>query len=164
MRSVVALHALLAVIAIVAAACTDDATPQPTVVSPAQPPPPPTPPVKDAVVDIYRAFAADPAGYDRTPVLSRFYMTDNARIDADCAAGKAHPRCVGDRFACLLRGATRKGTLQDAVVTGELPGRSASVRVALAFGTEVVKPEVDVVFEDGAWKVDQVRCEMPAAD
>lgn len=149
--------------ALVGAACSEE-KPQPTVVSPAQPPPPPTPPVKDAVVGIYRAFAADPAGYDRTPVLSRFYMTDNARIDADCAAGKVHPRCVGDRFACLPREVKGKGTVQDAAVTGELPGRSASVRVTLAFGKVIVKPDVDVVFEDGSWKIDQVRCEAPPAE
>jgi hypothetical protein len=160
MRLSVVVVVPVVVAALTGAACSEE-KPQPTVVSPAQPPPPPTPPVKDAVVGIYRAFAADPAGYDRTPVLSRFYMTDNARIDADCAAGKAHPRCVGDRFACLPREATGKGTVQDAVVTGESPGRSASVRVTLAFDKVVVKPDVDVVFEDGAWKVDQVRCDVP---
>jgi hypothetical protein len=36
--------------------------------------------------------------------------------------------------------------------------------VTLAFGKVTVKPEIDVVFEDGAWKVDQVRCEAPPAE
>lgn len=142
--------------------CTAEEKIQPTVVSPAQPPPPQTPPVKDAVIGIYRGFAGDPAGFERGPVLSRFYMSDNARIDADCAAGKPHPRCNGDRFACLPTTVKGKGTVQDAVVTGEQPGVSASVRVTMLFGKATVKADVDVVFEDGAWKVDQVRCEAPA--
>lgn len=159
MRRLFAVVVLLAVAVAVASACREE-KPGPTVVSPAQPPPS-APPVKDAVAGIYRAFAADPAGYDRTPVLSAFYKTDNARVDADCAAGKAHPRCVGDRFACLPADVRGTGTLREAVVLGEMPGRSASARVTLAFGQIVVSPIVDVTFEDNAWKVDQVRCEAP---
>jgi hypothetical protein len=143
-------------------ACSEERA-GPTVVSPAAPTPS-APPVKDAVVAIYSAFAASPTGYDRTPVLSAFYKSDNARIDADCAAGKAHPRCVGDRFACLPAGVKGKGTVKEAVVVGEMPGRSASVRVTLVFGKTEVSPMVDVTFEDGAWKVDQVRCDDAPAD
>lgn len=132
---------------------------------PAPPPPAPVaPPVKDAVVAIYTAFAKNPAGFDRGSVLSRFYMSDNAAIDADCAAGKDHPRCHGDRFACLPALVKGAGVVQDAVVKGEQPGVSASVKVTLAFGATVVSADVDVAFEDGAWKVDQVRCELPPAE
>lgn len=161
MRVVSSVVLALSVVAL-SGSCKDAEKVQPTVVSPAPAPPPPTPPVKDAVIGIYRSFAADVAGYERAPVLSRFYMSDNARIDADCAAGKPHPRCNGDRFACLMRLPHMKGTVQDATITGEQPGVSASVRVTLAFGKDLVKPDVDVVWEDGAWKVDQVRCEPPA--
>ncbi len=72
------------------------------------------------------------------------------------------PRCNGDRFACLPTSVRGKGTVHDAVVTGEQPGVSASVRVTMLFGKATVMADVDVVFEDGAWKVDQVRCEAPA--
>ena len=128
---------------------------------PAPPPPPPPPPVTDAVAAIYTAFAKSPASYDRAPVLSRFYMSDNARIDADCAAGKDHPRCNGDRFACLPTSATGVGVVQSAVKDGEQLGVSATVKVTLAFGKTVVHPDVDLVFEDGQWKIDQVRCDAP---
>jgi hypothetical protein len=64
------------------AACSGPPPPEPP------PPAPVAPPVKDAVVAIYTAFAKNPAGFDRGSVLSRFYMSDNAAIDADCAAGK----------------------------------------------------------------------------
>jgi hypothetical protein len=117
--------------------------------------------VAESVAAIYTAFAKAPASYDRAPVLSRFYMSDNARIDADCAAGKDHPRCNGDRFACLPTSAKGAGVVQSAVKNGEQPGVSATVKVTLAFGKTVVHPDVDVVFEDGQWKIDQVRCDAP---
>ncbi len=135
--------------------------------APPKPTPPSTtttlqaPPVKDAVMAIYGAFAKDPDGYDRADVISRFYIESNQALDAECRAGKEDPRCRGDRFACLPTVENKRGVLVDATVAGELPNKSATVKVTLRFGKRDVKADVDVVYEEGAWKVDQVRCELP---
>jgi hypothetical protein len=127
--------------------------------APAPPPKPTAPSVKDAVIDIYSAYAKDPDGYDRSDAISAFYIESNQALDAECQAGKDDPRCRGDRFACLPAVSRQKGVVEDAVVAGELPGVSATVKVTLRFGKTTVTPNVDVVFDGKRWRVDQVRCD-----
>jgi hypothetical protein len=140
-------------------ACSDKPT-APTVVAvePAAPAAPAVGPVVPAVRAIYEAFAAAPLSFDRMPHLSRFYIEDNQRVDAACAAGEDRPRCNGDRFACLPRAESKPGTVVDVVAAGEQPGVSASTRVTLKFGAVTSTADVDVVVENGRWKIDQVRC------
>lgn len=133
--------------------------------TPASPTAPPAAPVSPAVGSpvtavrsIYEGFAAAPSSFDRVPHLSRFYVEDNQRVDAACAAGEARPRCNGDRFACLPTIVNKPGAVVDVVAAGEQPGVSASTRVTLKFGDVISTADVDVVVEDGRWKVDQVRC------
>ena len=117
------------------------------------------PPAVAAVRAIYEGYAKNPDGFARAPLLSRFYIDDNRAIDANCAAGEDHRRCRGDRFSCVSQPPKKAGSLVDAVGIGEQPGVSASVRITLKFGQTTTKADVDVVVEDGVWKIDQVRCD-----
>lgn len=150
-------HVSLALV-FVLAACSDKA-PTPTVV-PAEPAAAAAPSVAvvPAVRAIYEGFAAAPSTFDRLPHLSRFYVEDNQRVDAACAAGEARPRCNGDRFACLPTILNKPGAVVDVIAAGEQAGVSASTRVTLKFGDVTTTADVDVVVEDGRWKIDQVRC------
>lgn len=150
-------HFSLALVFVVAA-CSDKA-PTPTVVA-AEPAlsAPAVGPAVPAVRAIYEGFVAAPSSFDRLPHLSRFYVEDNQRVDAACAAGEDRPRCNGDRFACLPKAQSKPGTVVDVGAAGEQPGVSASTKVTLKFGDVTSTADVDVVVEDGRWKVDQVRC------
>ena len=112
-----------------------------------------------AVRAIYEGYAQRPDGFDRVTHFSRFYVEDNQRVDAACAAGEDHRRCRGDRFSCVEIAPKKAGKVLDAVVGGEQPGVSASVKVTLEFAGTKTVADVDAVFEGGAWKIDQVRCD-----
>jgi hypothetical protein len=115
----------------------------------------------DAARTIYASYAARPTSFDRLPHLSKFYVEDQGRADAACAAGEQLPACSGDRFVCLEHAPKKPGAVVDARLDGELPGTSATVKLTLKFGAEVAHADVDVVWEGGAWKIDQVRCPPP---
>lgn len=117
---------------------------------------PTLPPAIDAVRAIYASYASAPKTFARLPHLSRFYVEDNQRKDAACARGEAS--CAGDRFACLERIPTTKGALVDVKADGEQPGVSATIKLTLRFSDQQSVADVDAVWEDGAWKIDQVRC------
>lgn len=136
--------------------------PTPTVVPAASSTPTPSAPAAPApgpaVQAIYEGYAKSPNGFDRVAHFSRFYVDDNRRIDAACSAGEDHPRCRGDRFSCVAVAPKKSGRIVDAVVAGEQAGVSASVKVTTDFSGTKTVADVDAVFEDGQWKVDQVRC------
>ena len=143
--------ALLAVVSL--AACPTDTPPATTTTTaPAVALPSPV----EAVRRIYAAYASAPTTFARLPHLSRFYVEDNQRKDAACARGDAS--CSGDRFACLDKLPSAKGQLVDVKADGELPGVSATVKLTLRFGDQQSVVDVDAVWEDSAWKIDQVRC------
>ena len=139
------------VVVVVVAACSKGPPPAPPPTAT-----PPSPPAIEAVRTIYAAYASAPMTFARLPHLSRFYVEDNQRKDAACAAGEAS--CSGDRFACLDKLPSKGGQLVDVKTDGELPGVSATVKLTLRFGDQQTHPDVDLVWEDGAWKIDQVRC------
>jgi hypothetical protein len=151
------LHALLAAATLTVTGC-HDATPSPPA-PPATPAGTPgattAPPVLEAVRAIYEGYAKAPGTFARGPHVSRFFAEQGQRDDDACRAGRA---CAGDRFVCLDPLPTSPGKVTDAVVTGEQPGVSASVKVKVEFAGRAAEPIADVVFEDGAWKIDQVRC------
>lgn len=119
---------------------------------------PPVPSPVDAARTIYESFAQAPTTFDRLPHVSRFYVEQGRRNDEACRTGRS---CVPDRFVCLEPGPTSVGRVERAQADGELPGVSASVRLRVAFGDRVAIQTVDLVFESGVWKVDQVRCPLP---
>ena len=146
--------------AFLVAACSSD-PPQASVVTAAPPPSAAaasTPPVAPAIRAIYEGYAANPNGFGRAEHFSRFYVEDNQRVDAACVAGEDHARCRGDRFSCVAVAPKKAGKVVDAVVVGEQPGVSASVRITTEFAGTKTVADVDAVVEDGRWKIDQVRC------
>ncbi|MDP2344507.1 MAG: hypothetical protein Q8O67_26375 [Deltaproteobacteria bacterium] len=145
--------ALVVVVVVVAAACPKS---EPAVTMATSTAKPALPSPVDAVRAIYADYATAPKTFARMPHLSRFYVEDNQRKDAACARGEAS--CSGDRFACLDKIPSARGQLVDVKADGELPGVSATVKVKLKFGDQQGAADVDAVWEDGAWKIDQVRC------
>jgi hypothetical protein len=118
----------------------------------------------EAAKAIYAGYAAAPTTFARVPHFSRFYVEDNQRKDAACNAGEKLDACTGDRFVCLERAPTKPGVIKDARLDGEQPGTSASVKLTLEFPAPagVAHVDADVVWEDNAWKIDQVRCTKTA--
>ena len=156
---------LLALGAFGVVACSDpppatvDLTPTPATT----PPPPATTPPPDvgpAIRTIYEGYAANPNGYDRLPALSAYFIRENRRIDEACARGGDDARCRGDRFACQTNPPRKAGKVVAVRVNGEQPGVSATVDVTVRFGTEETAVHVDTVLVDGAWRIDQVRCDV----
>ncbi len=144
---------LLLAIVVVSACAKEAPTPTPTTPTPATPPPLP------ATQALYAAYASAPTTFDRLPHLSRFYVESQRNIDAACMRGEKLPACGGgDRFSCVERPPTKAGTVKDAKVNGEQPGVSATITLTLQFADVVTNVDADVVWEDGAWKIDQVRC------
>jgi hypothetical protein len=141
------------------AAASDPGPQTPPQTAPAPPPAPTAPPPADRVRGIYEALARAPKTFDGSPHVSRFFVEQGRVADEACRAGRG---CAGDRFACLDVVADRPGVVESVSLDGEQPGVSASVRLQLRFATQTTKPVVDVVFEDGDWRIDQVRC--PAED
>jgi hypothetical protein len=109
------------------------------------------------VRSIFEAYARAPSTFDRLPHVSRFYVEQGKRADDACRAGAG---CVADRFVCLDPLPDVPGVVEGAELVGELPGASASVRLRLRFGARTSSPTVDVVVEDGGWRIDQVRCPL----
>lgn len=157
----VVLRPILLAFVVVTGACNEPARPSvvPAVEAAADTAGARVPPPVDAVRAIYEGYAKSPDGFDRTRFLSRFYVEDNGRIDAECRAGGEHRRCNGDRFSCIAMPPKKAGSVVDVVALGEQPGVSATVRVTLQFGKTTTKADVDAVVEGGVWKIDQVRCE-----
>jgi hypothetical protein len=145
---------IVVVVAAVAVACSGEKAQSTaaTAATPAVPPPLP------ATKAIFEGYAKSPASFDRLPHLSRFYIEDNQRKDAACATGDGGAACHGDRFVCLERAPAGAGSVVEARVAGEQAGVSATVKLKLAFADASAAFDVDVVYEAGSWKVDQVRC------
>jgi hypothetical protein len=118
-------------------------------------PVPALPPALERVRSLYAAYARTPSTFDLVPHVSRFFVEQGKRADDACRATEG---CAGDPFVCLDRLPVEAGTVESAELVGELPGVSASVRLGLRFGAHTSTPTVDVVVEDGGWRVDQVRC------
>jgi len=117
-------------------------------------PPPDASPVA-VVRALCESYARSPTTFALGDRVSRFYAQQGRKNDDACRSGGA---CVVDRFSCLDPPPSSPGRVEAAQADGEQPGVSASVRVRMTFGAQVVAPMVDVVFEDGGWRVDQVRC------
>jgi hypothetical protein len=111
----------------------------------------------ERVQSIFDAYVRAPSTFDRLPHVSRFYVAQGQRADEACRAGSG---CLGDRFACLDPLPEKPGAVERAELVGEQPGVSASVRLHLRFGARTSTPTVDVVVEDGDWRIDQVRCPL----
>lgn len=151
-RSFVVVVVVAAFFFVAACGKTEEKKTEPTKTQTATPPPLP------ATQAIYAAYASAPSTFNRVPHLSRFAIEENRRIDGACARGEQLPACNGDRFACLALPPTKPGTVKSAVVAGEQPGVSASIKLELQFGDVVGAVHADVVWEDGEWKIDQVQC------
>jgi hypothetical protein len=116
--------------------------------------PPSTAPV-EAAQQIFAAYVRDPAAFDRRPFLSRFALESARKRSARCGDDAA---CAAATFACLDPEPAGPGRIAGASAAGELHGVSASVRLHLVFGDRTATPTVDLVAEDGSWRIDQVRC------
>lgn len=146
---------LVALVVVVVSACAKEAPKTEAPPKETQTTPPPLP----ATQALYAQYASAPTTFDRLPHLSRFYTESQRSIDAACNRGEQLPACQGgDRFSCVDRPPTKPGTVKAATLNGEQPGVSATVALQLQFGDVVTAVDADVVFEDGAWKIDQVRC------
>ena len=149
---------LVSAIGVVVAGCSPPTPPEstaaPATTTATQPA---LPSATERVRAIFEGYARAPGTFDRLPHVSRFYVEQGKRADDACRAGAG---CVADRFACLDPAPDGPGVVEGAELVGELPGASASVRVTLRFGARTSAPIVDVVVEDGAWRLDQVRCPL----
>lgn len=154
-RSRYCLGAVIGVLTFAAAgACSKKPPPAATTTTTTAVPVPPA--ALGAIREIYGAYVSAPATFERLPHLSRFFIEHNQGKDAACANGGA--KCEGDRFACLVNIPAGRGQVIDVKADGEQPGLSATVRLRLRFGDEEAAADVDAVWEDGQWKIDQVRC------